>query len=294
MTGRGVFSVLQRLLALVILAASGTYLLVYLYRWEWNRALISGVVFVAAEIALSTSVLAHRLSADGRPADSFDLALRRLRESSVDRHHPFAWLTDRDRFGVFIPVLLGAGVVLSALAYVVERLAEATARVTIDRNLARRLAVLAPARPPTAHVDALRWERAPRRVGPIAGLIAVVVIGGLTVQVLAEATQSRPDASVRPGATTILLDVDQRSPGRVMDTAEALWVACRPVLLSRARPVADFEAVGADEVLLTLRPGIRDLATRRLTGCLADATLNKVRADVVAVHDLPAGPRPAG
>ena len=39
----------------------------------------------------------------------------------------FAWLTRTDRSNVFIPVLLGAGAVLSALAWVVERVARATA-----------------------------------------------------------------------------------------------------------------------------------------------------------------------
>ncbi len=37
-----------------------------------------------------------------------------------------------------MPVLLGAGVVLSAIAYVVERIAEATALPLLDRRLARR------------------------------------------------------------------------------------------------------------------------------------------------------------
>ncbi len=283
MTARGLFGFLQRLLVVLVLVASGGYLLVYLYRWEWNRALISGLVFVAAEIALSTTVIVRRLRSVDAPTDTFDLALRRLREAGVDRRNPFAWLTARDRFGVFIPVLLGAGVVLSALAYVVERIAEATAEVTIDRNLARRLALLAPARPLTAHADALRWDRPPRRGGWLAGMAAIAIIVGLAVQVLAEATQSRPDASAKPVETAILLDIDQRRPEPVLDTAAALWVACRPVLPARNRPTARLEPAGQDEVWLTLRPGIRELTTRRLTGCLTDNVLSKVRADVLDV-----------
>lgn len=281
MSARGLFSVLQRTLVLVVLAGSGGYLLVYLYRWEWNRALISGLVFVAAEIALATTVLVRRLSSSSHPSASFDLALRRLRDAGVDRRDPFRWLPPPDRMGVFVPVLLGAGVVLSVLAYIVERAAEATAHVTLDRHLARRLAVLAPARPASAPAAVLTWSRAPRRVGPVAGLVAAAVIVGLTVQVLAELTQSRADTD-RPARTTIALTVDQKTAEPVLDTTAALWVACRPVLPGRNRPVARIEPT-ADGVLLVLEPGIGTLTTRRLTGCLADATLSSVRATVVEV-----------
>ena len=34
------------------MAVLGAYVFVYLYRWEWNRALFAGVLFVAAEVAL--------------------------------------------------------------------------------------------------------------------------------------------------------------------------------------------------------------------------------------------------
>ena len=51
------------LLALIVtLGASGWYVFVYLYRWEWNRALISGVIFVAAELALIGTLVLERLS----------------------------------------------------------------------------------------------------------------------------------------------------------------------------------------------------------------------------------------
>ncbi len=53
---------------------------------------------------------------------------------------------------MFVPVLLGAGVVLSALAWVVERLARVTAGAALERGLAVRLAVLS--LPPEPLVDA--------------------------------------------------------------------------------------------------------------------------------------------
>jgi hypothetical protein len=288
---RGTFGVLERLLAVVVLVASGSYLLIYLYRWEWNRALISGLVFVAAEVALATVVLAGRVSSNRQPSASFDLALARLREAGVGRRRPFRWLEPRDRLGVFVPVLLGAGAILTALAYLVERLAEATAHVTVDRQLARRLALLAPARRPAAPADVLTWSRRERRAGPLVGLAAGAVLVALVVQVLADATQSRPDPSARPAVTEIALAVQQRTEEPVLDTAAALWVACRPVLPSRNRPDATLLPSAAG-VTLVLQPGIRPLATKRLAGCLADATLSSVRASVLHVthrdqEDLP-------
>lgn len=286
MTARGLFTLLQRILIAVVLAGSGAYLVIYLYRWEWNRALISGVVFIAAEVGLAASVFGARLERMAHPDAAFELVLARLREARVDRRSPFRWLSPRDdRLGVFVPVLLGAGAVLSALAFAVERLAEATVRVTVDRRLARRLALLTPARPSRTPAAALQWSRPARRAGPIAGLLAAAVIAALAVQIIAEVTQSRVDDSDRPQTTTIVLAVDHRTASTSLDTAAALWVACRPTLSRRHPPVATLRPTG-DDIALELRPGIRTLETRRLTGCLADATLRLVRADVVTVRHV--------
>ena len=48
-----------------VAAISGTYLVVYLYRWEWNRAVISGVFFLAAEIAYVGGHCAGRSAVSG-------------------------------------------------------------------------------------------------------------------------------------------------------------------------------------------------------------------------------------
>ncbi len=135
------------------LGASGWYLFAYLYRWEWNRAVIAGVIFVAAEVALIGTLVIERLGrlerridqSERRPASHPDPAvLDRLRETAPAPSEPFAWLTRRpDETSVFVPVLLGAGVVFSALAWVVERVARVTARPAAEESLARRLDSLA-------------------------------------------------------------------------------------------------------------------------------------------------------
>jgi hypothetical protein len=305
-TVRRALAGLQRLLAGVVLAVSGTYLLVYLYRWEWNRAIVSGLFFVAAEVALATAMILRRLRAleardavaSSQPAVSPRAAsqpavLQRLRSTPVSRPHPFRWLSPRDgvgRAGVFVPVLLGAGVVLSALAFVVERVAEATALPLADRRLATRLHAL------SLPGDGLAGRRSvpatvPRRrpmaftLGALVALASMVVLGWLGLGALVDATQSRPDAADRPASTTIELEViERRDLGGPEVTAAALWVGCRWTV-SRTTEVDGQVVVRAgNRVDLVLRPGIGDLAARRLTGCLSDLTIDLVRADVLAVR----------
>lgn len=286
----------QRLLAGVVLVLSGGYMIVYLYRWEWNRAIISGVFFVAAEVALASSMILRRLQRlEGRapePTTRSPVVLDRLRSTPVDRPDPFAWLKPRgDELGVFIPVLLGAGAILSTLAYVVERIAEATAVPVVDRRLATRLAALSPSD------GGLRGSRSatsksaaapppPRGRGPATlvttalSIAAIAVVGWLGVQGLLEATQSRPDPADRPTRTTIELSISQRRTTSTPEAAaEALWVGCRSTLGSV--PVeAELTPLGGDRVALVLEPGIGRLGARRLTGCLSDLTVDLVKASV--------------
>ena len=135
---------------LIVLVAAGWYVFVYLHRWEWNRALVSGIIFLAAEVALLGALVLDRLEKLGRRLARLDhgpngeRVLLRLREHAPTPARPFAWM-EPQQTNVFVPVLLGAGVVLSALAWVVDRVARLTAVPTMERGLARKLATLQPA-----------------------------------------------------------------------------------------------------------------------------------------------------
>lgn len=140
------------LAALVTGGAAGWYFFAYLTRWEWNRALVAGVIFLAMEVAivagavlerlrrLSTAIdeLHHRSTAEPRD----EQVLQRIGEAAPPRREPFAWLTP-DRTSVFVPVLLGAGVIASGVAWTVERLARAGVGRHFERGLARRLQAFA-------------------------------------------------------------------------------------------------------------------------------------------------------
>ena len=145
---------------LVVMAAAGWYVFVYLYRWEWNRALVSGIIFLAAEVGLLATLMLERLDKLGRRVENLDQAraderaLRRLREHAPEPARPFAWL-DRSQTNVFVPVLLGAGVVLSGLAWIVDRVARLTAVPSMERGLVQKLATLQP------HPDGILGEDRP-------------------------------------------------------------------------------------------------------------------------------------
>ncbi len=136
-------------LATVTLAGSGVYLFVYLYRWEWNRALMAGVFLLAAQMALSTTAVLNRLRAlEGaqvaEPARPGPQALARVREAAPPARDHFAWMQpSADRLGVFVPILMGAGFVLSGLAWLVERVARRTAGPALEQSLAARLSAFA-------------------------------------------------------------------------------------------------------------------------------------------------------
>lgn len=144
--------------AALTLASSAAYLFVYLYRWQWNRALIAGVFVLASEVGIVAAALSARLRAvearlDAPPVAPERVVAQRLRAAAPPSADHFAWLRNStQRTSVFVPVLLGAGVVLSALAWVVERLARVTAGAALERGLAVRLAVLS--LPPEPLVDA--------------------------------------------------------------------------------------------------------------------------------------------
>ncbi len=129
----------------VVMATTALYFFVYLWRWEWNRALIAGVLFVATEVAMATATVLRRLRGLADTLAAPDPAvLARIRESAPPPRDHFEWLSPKSgQMGVFVPVLIGMGVVASGLAWLVERLARATAGPVLERGLAARLGPLA-------------------------------------------------------------------------------------------------------------------------------------------------------
>jgi hypothetical protein len=274
---------LARAVAVLAAATCGAYTLVYLYRWEWHRAILAGVFLVVAEVALATAVLLRRLAAlDRRLTEVIEAGARpglqpeilvHLRESAPEPRPPFAWL-EPDRLGVFLPILLGAGVLASAAAWVVEGLARKTARPALERRLAARLEVFAlPAGGLLGPGPAEPVRRA---------RLALAVFGGAAgIDELADATQSRPD-SVRAGVHTVVElelhgELAQSAPARM---AASLWHICEGAL-RRDLPEPVVTVLGGARVQLALPVDIGTHALRRLHGCLEDAAFDRVQAGVL-------------
>lgn len=284
----GISHRLGQLIGGVVLVISGLYLMVYLYRWEWNRAVVAGVFFVATEVALSTTAILRRLRALETRLDQ--QTLQRVREAAPPPKDHFAWLDRQSRtLNVFVPVLLGAGVILSVLAAAVERLATATATPFAEHRLSRRLnqlalpagGLLAPLPPAPATRPHTFYRLASR--GFV--VVAAVFVGVVAVNTIADNTQDRPDPPTR-GTTDVTMEVFRRNTGRsVAGTAEALVVACRHTIGHNY----DLKALTArgSVVEFTVSPVVGRHATRRFVGCLEDAQFPRVSAAVRDVRSYP-------
>ena len=122
------------------LVAGGFYMIVSLNRWEWNRALFFGLIVLIAEVALATGLVLRRLSRleyRSRVDPAVANVLRETRPPSPDR---FAWLRDSTKqTNVFITFLVGGGVILSAIAWMVDRIASNTSSPAGEEKLLRQL-----------------------------------------------------------------------------------------------------------------------------------------------------------
>ena len=123
------------------LLAGLVYMVVSLNRWEWNRALFFGLIVVIAEIALATGLVMRKLGEVQRARQIDPAVLAVLRDSRPGSPDRFAWLKESSsRTNVFITFLVGGGVVLSALAWVVDRIAARTSTPQGEERLATELA----------------------------------------------------------------------------------------------------------------------------------------------------------
>ena len=136
------------LIAGATLLASGVYFFRYLYYWEWHRALITGIILVAAEVALAGGLILRKIgrlqreTEQARSSAADPAVLARIRQAAPERDH-FAWLSPRNgNVSVFITVLLGGGVIVSAVAWAVEKIAGSTTTPALEEGLASRLSTI--------------------------------------------------------------------------------------------------------------------------------------------------------
>lgn len=109
-------------------------------------------------------------------------------------------------------------------------------------------------------------------------LAAAMLVAG--IYGLAEATQNRPDPSYAGQVSELTLRVRTKEGYDHRHAAEGLWAQCRHTVRSRSL-ASPMVTVAAGRFQLVLTPAIGTHATRRLVGCLEDATTPGVSAEVI-------------
>lgn len=283
--------------AATVLAFSGLYVVVYLARWEWNRAIVSGIIFLAMLVMLSTFMILGRLRAllerPAGPAAAVPVdpqVLDALHRSNEGRPtHRFDWLRpDPTHLSVFVPVLLGTGMVLSALAYVIERVAGAVAGATLDRRTAGVLPLHLPLSS-AGPVSATNGPRAGSRSGRptrtlwrVAGGLIVVLAIAAGVDGLRGITQSRLSELSFPGTTEIVLEVRTRGGSEPGASVDELWAVCNDRVPGGLRLIDALVATDGTVTLLADR-ALGDTGRKRVVGCLEDLTVDQALANVVSL-----------
>lgn len=278
--------------SVIALLASGVYVFVYLVRWEWHRAIISALLFLVAEVAVLGLMFAGWLRRLESKVDDLGRRARvdeHLAAAAKPHESPFKWLQDTDHLSVFVPILLGAGVVISALAWVVERFAHVTAGSVLARRLAVDLVpiTVAPgalsARVPLSQpASSTRSSRAPLW----AAAVVLAAVTFVALDQIGDATQNRPDSTPATSTSRIIVEVHSVIPNLDASTGAAnLWGACVPQLGGRFQRLST-DAVGGATVAFTVRPAVGKYAERRLRGCFEDSTSDRMAARVLAVQRL--------
>ena len=271
---------LLKVIGWVVALGSGAFMLLYLYRWEWNRALICGLFFVASELALVATAILRRLRRIEQRLDALDdVAVRPPatdpQPSEEPREGPFAWLTENQGADVFVPVLLGVGVIISAIAWVVERIAGAAWSPGGDAAAERRLRGIMPTTTRTRRPVAT-W---------LGAVVAAVFLVFSAVYGLSELTMYRPDPFIDGGSTSYELSVEIRSGERPDPSiVQTLWLSCRAVVPGRT---ATIETLTQGRFQLRVEPLVGRNDDRRLTGCLEDIRLDRILVAVLGSDDQP-------
>ncbi|WP_230396390.1 hypothetical protein [Streptomyces blattellae] len=279
-------------------AYAGYYTVLYLTRWEWQRAVISGVLLLVVEVFLATIMLLTRFARLEERLEQSDARVeevrKRLEQTRSSAPGRFNWLASVDardingtRTFVFVPVLMAAGAALSGVAMVIQKLAGATFRPGAERRLAGRLAALtAPPATGTAPLEAIPAVP-PARTGRRTLAVATAVVGILMVPLLwnalADATQTRAEQSPDAAATTMVFQLDthgDQSPEAVRLAANDLWETCRRSTAAQ-NDNATLHRMRDGVYAGVVRPALPEHDVMRLRGCIEDAGTNRTSAVVL-------------
>lgn len=123
------------------LVLTGIWTALSLYRWEWTRALWMTMLFVVAEVALVGVLLLQRLrTIEEQIEDAREVAVVRRRAEGIPATDRFEWLKEStNRTNVFVTVLLGGGVIVSGVLWLIDKVAGRSVASSHERRLAAQL-----------------------------------------------------------------------------------------------------------------------------------------------------------
>jgi hypothetical protein len=112
------------------------------------------------------------------------------------------------------------------------------------------------------------------------GAVAAVLLTVVGVDALGDLTQNRPDQIDPDSVATVVYDVDVRDyTGGEAAAAQSLWAVCQATIGGEKSVVT---ATG-DAYSVTVRPAFGENGRKRLTGCLEDATVDRVWGHLVSL-----------
>jgi len=267
--------------------------------------MVAGVFLILAEVFLVGDLVIARIEQVGRrvetarDSEQISALAAQLRRNRPPTPGPFAWLSpSKDRTYVFVPVLLAAGILLSALAFIVERLSRVTAAPVAERELARGLASMAlPATglAPTGQLRHAAWDDGPGRGVSHARrntLVVALVVAVMTVAVvvLRAVLITRP-APADPQAALV---VDLAVHTNELDQPEAsialsLWGNCRTRIPAGAALIS-LDATDPDDpsrLRMQVSPAPALFDEREFLGCLGDLNIERAMSTVTGVSRVP-------
>ena len=123
-------------------------------------------------------------------------------------------------------------------------------------------------------------------------ILLVVVLAAAVLDALRDRTENRFDEAVAGSRSVVTFDVDTYdAPQAIGESARALWYACNQTI---ANQLVELRIGDGGNGVATVSPALGPHERKRLTGCLKDATIDRVRGDVLGIVDLPAAsPSPA-
>ncbi|MCU0266653.1 MAG: hypothetical protein MUC45_11185 [Actinomycetia bacterium] len=272
MTVTRILAAVGRLALLTVLALAAVNTLLSLYRWEWQRALIAAVFFVAALVVLATMLVLRRLAGMEARLAELTTSVEPAGTAGPARHaeEPFAWLRPPPgSTAVFLPLLLGFGALLSLFALLVERVVAFTVGgggpAAVARPRSRRSRV---------------W------VAVWTGLLCLGLV--LFLPDVTEDLITR-DEEARPGQRAYVLQVRaRRDVADPVGSAVSLLTYCRVRVNEPSFEIRSVTLLPEGTVRAVVSPLLGPFKARSFEGCLRDLVLDRRQVQVLSV-DPPAG-----